>query len=179
MKKKANIFKGYIIQNEVTLSAWRGFCLWVKLKTKLTLLMRWRRNEWAGLDRLSCLTRFLSGGGIKYVVCELDVIIFLAAIACDMPQRHKTMNRGGTARAVGCEWCLFEVRSHTTCTRYVDHVMSLSWHLTHLHGFYCRQSIFPVHKRKPTKGIWSLKTCVGMGTIGMSFRRSMLNWLSR
>lgn len=112
-----------------------------------------RRNEWAGADRPPCLTRFLSSGGHKYVVYELDVIIFLAAITCDMPQRDKTMNRGGTARVVGCAWCLFEVRSHTTCTRYVDHVMSPSWHLTHSLGFYCRQPTFPVHKRKPTKGI--------------------------
>jgi hypothetical protein len=112
-----------------------------------------RRNEWTGVDRQPCLTRFLSSGGHKYVVCEFDVNIFLAAITCDMPQRDKTMNRGGTTRDVGCAWCLFEVRSHTTCTRYVDHVMSPSWHLIHSLGFYCRQPTFPVHKRKPTKGI--------------------------
>ena len=87
-----------------------------------------RRNEWAGADKPPCLTRFLSSGGRKYVVYELDVVIFLAAITCDMSQRAKTMNRGGTTRAVGCAWCLFEVRSHTTCKRYVDHVMSmLGW----------------------------------------------------
>ena len=112
-----------------------------------------RRNEWAGADRPPCLTRFLSNGGHKYAVYELDVIIFLAAVTCDMPQRYKTMNRGGTARAVGCAWCLFEVRSHTTYTRYVDHVMSPYWHLTQSLGLYCRQPTFPVHKRKPTKGI--------------------------
>ena len=112
-----------------------------------------RHNEWAGGDRPPCATRFLSIAGQKYFVYELDVIVFLAAITCDMPQRDKTMNRGGTTRAVGCAWCLFEVRSHTTCTRYVDHVMSPSWHSTHSLGFYCRQPTFPVHKRKPTKGI--------------------------
>jgi hypothetical protein len=73
-----------------------------------------RRNEWAGVDRPPCLTRFLSSGGDKYVDYELEVIIFLAAITCNMPQRDKTMNRGGTTRVVGCAWCLFEVRSHTT-----------------------------------------------------------------
>ena len=86
-----------------------------------------RRNEWAGADRPPCSTRFLSSGGQKYVLYELDVIIFLAAITCDMPQRDKTMNRGGTTRAVGCAWCLFEVRSHRTCTRCVHHVVSPSW----------------------------------------------------
>ena len=86
-----------------------------------------RHNEWAGGDRPPCATRFISIGGQKYFVCEMDVIIFLVAITCDMPQRDKTMNRGGTARAVGCAWCLFEVRSHRTCTRYVHHVVSPSW----------------------------------------------------
>ena len=60
------------------------------------------RNEWAGADRPPCLTRFLSSGGHTYVVYELDVIIFLAAITCDMSQRDKTMNRDDTARDVGC-----------------------------------------------------------------------------
>jgi hypothetical protein len=138
-----------------------------------------RHNEWAGPDRPPCLTRFLSLGGHKYLVYEVDVIVFLAAITCDMPQRDKTMNRGGTARVVGCAWCLFEVISHTSSTLWVHHDMYPSWHLTHFFGFSCRPTIFPVHKRKPTKGIWSRKACVGMETIGMSFRRSMLNWLSR
>jgi hypothetical protein len=109
------------------------------------------RNEWAGADRPPCLTRFLSSGGHKYVVYELDVIIFLAAITCDMTQRDKRMNRGGTTRDVGCAWCLFEVRSHTI--RYGDHVMSPSGHLTQSLDLYSRQPTFPVHKRKPTKGI--------------------------
>ena len=135
-----------------------------------------RRNEWAGADRPPCLTRFISNGGHKYVVYELDVIIILAAITCDMPQRDKTMNRGGTARAVGCAWCLFEVIPHTTCTRYgYQHVMYPCWHLTQSLAFSCRQPTFPERKRKPIKGISSLKACVGMETIGMSFRRSMLN----
>ncbi len=73
-----------------------------------------RHNEWAGVDRPPCATRFISVGQQKYFVQELDVIIFLAAITCDMPQRDKTMNRGGTARVVGCAWCLFEVTSLTT-----------------------------------------------------------------
>ncbi len=75
-----------------------------------------RRNEWAEADRPPCLTRFLSLGGHKYIVYELDVIVFLAAIVCDMSQRDKTMNKGGTARVVGCAWCLFEVISHTCGT---------------------------------------------------------------
>ncbi len=49
----------------------------------------WIRNEWAGADRPPCLSRFLSNGGHKYVVYELNVITFLAAITCDMPQREK------------------------------------------------------------------------------------------
>ena len=85
-----------------------------------------RRTKWAGANRPPCLTRFLSSGGHKNVIYDLDVIIFLAAITCDMPQRDKIMNRGGTTRDVGCAWCLFEVRSHTTCTIYVDHGMSPS-----------------------------------------------------
>ena len=48
-----------------------------------------RRNERAGADRPTCLTRLLSSGGHTHVVYELDVIIFLAAITCDMPQRDK------------------------------------------------------------------------------------------
>ena len=112
-----------------------------------------RRNEWAGADRPPCSTRFLSSGGLKYVVYEFDGIIFLAAITGDMSQRDNTMIRGGTSRDVGCVWCLFEFRSHTTCTRYVDNVMSPSWHLTHFLGLYRRQPTVPVHKRKPTKSI--------------------------
>ena len=73
-----------------------------------------RHNEWAGRNRTSCATLFISIGGQKYFVYEMDVIIFLAAITCDMPQRDKTMNRGGIARVVVCAWCLFEVTSHTT-----------------------------------------------------------------
>ena len=34
-----------------------------------------RRNEWAGVDRPPCLTRFLSSGGHRYVVYELGVTI--------------------------------------------------------------------------------------------------------
>ena len=123
-------------------------------KDEVDVVNAMRRNEWAKTDRPPCLTRFPSSRGHKYVVCEFDVIIFLAAITCDMSQRDKTMNRGGTARVDGCAWCLFEVRSYTTCTKYVDHVMSLSyWNLTHSLGLYCRQPTFPVHKKKPTKGI--------------------------
>jgi len=70
-----------------------------------------RPNEWAGADRPPCSKRVLTIQGQKFIVYELDVIIFLAAITCDMPQRDKTMGRGGTARVVGCAWCLFEVRS--------------------------------------------------------------------
>ncbi len=73
-----------------------------------------RHNEWAGRDRPPCATHVISIGGQKDFVSEMDVIIFLAAITCDMPQRGKTMNRGGTANVVGCAWCLFEVTSHTT-----------------------------------------------------------------
>ena len=51
-----------------------------------------RHNEWAGRDRPPCATRFIYIGGQKYLVYEMDVIIFLAAITCDMPQRDKTMN---------------------------------------------------------------------------------------
>jgi hypothetical protein len=75
-----------------------------------------KHNEWAGADRPPCATRFLTVGGQKYFIYDLDVIIFLAAITCDMPQRDKTMNRGGTARVVGCAWCLFEVTFQTTST---------------------------------------------------------------
>jgi hypothetical protein len=106
-----------------------------------------RRSEWARADRTTCFTRFLSIGGHKYLVSELDVVIFLAEITCDWPQRDKTMNRGSTARDVGCACCLFEVRSHTTCTRYVDHAMYPSWHSPHFLCVYCRQPTFPVQKK--------------------------------
>jgi hypothetical protein len=70
-----------------------------------------RPNEWAGAGRPPCSKCVLTIQGQKFISYELDVIVFLAAITCDMPQRDKTMGRGGTARAVGCAWCLFEVRS--------------------------------------------------------------------
>ena len=70
-----------------------------------------RPNEWAGAGRPSCSKRVVTLEGQKFLVFELDVIIFLAAITCDMPQRDKTMCRGGTTRSVGCAWCLFEVSS--------------------------------------------------------------------
>ena len=73
-----------------------------------------RHNKCVGGDRPPCATRFLSIGGQKCFVYKLDVIIFLAAITCDMSQRDNTMNRGGTARVAGCAWCLFEVTSQTT-----------------------------------------------------------------
>ncbi len=73
-----------------------------------------RHNEWAVGNRLPFVTRFPVIGVQQYFVYELDVIIFLAAITCDMPHRDKTMNRGGTSRVVGCAWCLFEVTSQTT-----------------------------------------------------------------
>ncbi len=73
-----------------------------------------RHNEWAGEDRPPCATRFLSIGGQKYFVYELELILFLSAITCDMPQRDRAMNRGDTTRVVGCAWCLFEVTSQTT-----------------------------------------------------------------
>ena len=111
-----------------------------------------RHNEWAGGDRPPCATRFLSIAGQKYFVYELDVIVFLAAITCDMPQRDKTMNRGGTSRVVGCAWCLFKVTRKTTCTTCVDHVMSPCLYLTNFFAVF-RQPRFPVHRRKPTKGI--------------------------
>ncbi len=70
-----------------------------------------RPNEWAGAGRPPCSKCVLTIQRQKFIVYELDVIIFLAVINCDMPQRDKTMGRGGTARVVGCVWCLFEVRS--------------------------------------------------------------------
>ncbi len=71
-------------------------------------------NEWAGGDRPPGATRFLSIGGHKYLVYELDVVIFLAAITCDIPQRDKTVNSCCTSRVAGCAWCLFEVTRKTT-----------------------------------------------------------------
>jgi hypothetical protein len=72
-------------------------------------------NEWIGKDRPPCKKRILRVKDIKYKVEEFDVILFLAAITCDMPQRDKTMNRGGTARHVGCAWCLLEVTPLCKC----------------------------------------------------------------
>lgn len=66
-------------------------------------------NEWCGIDRPPCSKSIVVVEDVKYLVAELDVILFLVAITCDMPQRDKTMNRGGTARTVGCAWCLLEV----------------------------------------------------------------------
>jgi hypothetical protein len=62
-----------------------------------------RRNEWAAASRPPFSKCVLSFIGVKIVVYELDAILFLAAISCDIPQRNKTMNRGGTARVIGCE----------------------------------------------------------------------------
>ena len=66
-------------------------------------------NEWCGIDRPPCHKHIIIVKDITYIVAELDVIIFLVAITCDMPQRDKTMCRGGTARTVGCAWCMMEV----------------------------------------------------------------------
>lgn len=67
-------------------------------------------NEWAGAESHQCEEKTVKDKyGAEFVVFEADVILFLAAITCDMPQRDKTMNRGGTGRLIGCGWCLLEV----------------------------------------------------------------------
>ncbi len=84
-----------------------------------------RPNEWDGAGRPSCAKRVVTLKGRKFLVFELDVSIFLAAITCDMPQRDKTMCIGGTARFVGYAWCLFEVSSlkkFETLASFLNHV---------------------------------------------------------
>ena len=69
-------------------------------------------NEWAGPNRppLSNKRVVVDEYGDKFLVYEADTILFLGMVTCDMPQRDDTMNRGGTARIIGCGWCLFPVR---------------------------------------------------------------------
>ena len=68
-----------------------------------------RRNEWTRAYRPPCLTRFLSSGGHKYEVYELDGIVFLVAMACGMPQRDKPMNRARWHSSC-CRVCMMLIR---------------------------------------------------------------------
>ncbi len=77
---------------------------------EVDVVIAMRRNEWTGEDTPPCLTRFLSSGRHKYIIYELDVIIFLAAITCDMPQRDKTMNRGAHWPSSYCRVCMVLIR---------------------------------------------------------------------
>ena len=67
-------------------------------------------NKWAGAGRHQGEEMTVEDeNGAKFIVFEVDVILFLSVVTCDMPQRDKTMGRGGTARLIGCGWCLLEV----------------------------------------------------------------------
>lgn len=83
-------------------------------------------NEWAGASRppLSKKRVVLDENGDKFLVYEADTILFLGPITCDMPQRDATMNRGGTARIIGCGWCLFPVRH--IIIAYIAHISHIS-----------------------------------------------------
>jgi hypothetical protein len=109
-----NILKGYAVQikrNRV-LRVTRVLPLDVN-EDEFNVVISLRRNEWAGAGRPPYSKHALSIGG-GFLVSELDVILFLAAITCDMPQRDKIMIRGGTTRVVGCACCLCEMISHMT-----------------------------------------------------------------
>lgn len=67
-----------------------------------------RPNEWAGGGRPSCSKRVVTLEWQKFLVFELDIIIFLAAITCDMPQRDKTMCRDWYNSI--CRMCMVPIR---------------------------------------------------------------------
>jgi len=67
-------------------------------------------NELRGIDKPPCHSKNSVVKYITYIFVELDVIIFLVAITCDMPQRDNTLCRGGTTRSVGCAWFMLEGR---------------------------------------------------------------------
>lgn len=174
-----HIFKGCMSQNEITLSAWRELWLWVTLRTKLTLLMHW--DETNGLEqidrRVQPVSSQVEGRNTYSMNWTLSYFSRQSLATC----HNETKQWIEVAQLVLSG-------AHGAYSRWdpLGHVLDmftpscpLLGSLTHSLAFYCRQPTFPVHKRKPTKGIWSLKACVERETIGMSFRRSMLNWLSR